>query len=280
MVSDVEAATSREKATVDGEDAINAYKVSIRYDRSKLGKDVEVVARDFGSSVDYMALRLPFPTPLSVVVRDCGESNASFRPPSTVEICYELVKTLIDNLIQLYPPERAEARGTVLHYATTYILGHELGHAYIALAHLQVPGNEEDVVDQLSAYITETLGGPLRGSAAVGAFAFFHPTAESSAIDDAWDEHAPDRRRITALACLSYGANPIGLDDYLPAIGNAIGSLDGIERRAARCSSEWTRIAGFWKKHIRSLDSNTSFRWIGPGSGLKPTTADSQDLPD
>jgi len=280
MASADETATSEEKATIEGEDTITAYRVGIKYEKSKLGNDVEVIARDFGSSVDYMALRLPFPNPLNVVVRDCGESNASFQPPSTVEICYELVKTLIDNLVQLYPPERAEARGTVLHYATTYILGHELGHAYIALAHVKVPGNEEDVVDQLSAYITETLGGELRGSAAVGAFAFFHPTDQSSAIDDVWDEHAPDRRRITALACLSYGANPVGLNGYLPAIGNAIGSLDGIERRAARCSSEWARIAGFWRRHVRSANSNTSFQWIEPRSGLKPTAACSHDCPE
>jgi hypothetical protein len=267
--------TSEEAAELG--DVIDAYKITIRYEKSKLGSDIESIAKDFGSSIDYMALRLPFPCPVKVVVRDCGESNARYRPPSTVEICYELVETLKQNLIALYAPNRAEMAGTVLHYATTYILGRELGHVYIALANIRVPGNEEDIVDGLSVYLTETLGSSLRGSAAVGAFAFFRPSEQSGANDDVWDEHAPDRRRIAALACLSYGANPAGLESFLPAIGNAIGALDGIERRAARCSQEWRQTSAFWARHVRPEAS--LHRWIEPGSGLNPTPACAHDCP-
>jgi hypothetical protein len=148
---------------------IKAYRITVRHEPSKLGPAVEGMYRDVEASIDYFSLRLPFPRPVEVLLRDCSQVNAFYEPAlKRVTVCYELIDFCAKNAVRLFPQGMA---GTVVHHTVIYVLGHELAHAFVALGGIRTSGPAEDTADELSAYLTET-SKLMRGFAAVGALAF------------------------------------------------------------------------------------------------------------
>jgi hypothetical protein len=247
---------------------LRAYRISVRYEKSQFGETVEALGKDVEAPANYFAARLPFPRPLEVVVKDCGVVNAFYDPRAgNVTVCYDLLSSTVDNALRIFPRELAPK---VFHDAVIYVLGHELAHAFIHLAKVKTSGPSEDTADELAAYLTDT-DKNLGGFAAIGALAFH--LKDSPDDEDVWDVHAPPRRRIAALACLTYGSDPAGARGFLQNIGKVIGEVRGLDSRAETCEGEWRRVSGFWRKYVRDLSDSDTIRWLDPTPTGRQTLA-------
>jgi hypothetical protein len=124
---------------------------------------------------------------------------------------------------------------------------HETGHMVVDLYELPATGREEDVADQLAAYILLTPGpdGKLDpGSVqAVKDFAraFEAYSQRRGEIDQNTfaDTHSLDETRMYNLECWVYGADPDSNADLVN---------DGLlpEDRADRCADEYAQLSAAW----------------------------------
>jgi hypothetical protein len=237
------------------EEVIDVYAITVKYSKSKLGAQVETIAREIKSSTDYLAAVLPFPRPIVVKVEDCGVENAFFDPSSgEVSFCYELVRYLTNSVVHVFP-ENKEARWVAFQSAVIATLTHELAHAFIHYRNLGLDGGEEDIADRLAAYVMTGMGPRFRGGAALGQLMFYLN---------------PDKRRVADLACLEYGADPKAIPNFLQLMGKNLGDEQGLERRAQRCPSEWQRLALYWRDKLRPLTAHTKLRYLTSPSPSAP----------
>lgn len=162
---------------------------------------------------------------------------------NTITICYEDTDWAQRIFTEAGDPD-PDASAINSEYATFY---HEVGHMAISVYDLPVTGREEDVADQLAAYVLLTPGEDGRTDPesvqAVKDFAraFGASGAERYELDaaDFADEHSLDETRMYNLECWIYGSNPEANRDLV-----ADGQLP--EDRASGCQEEWAQLDQAW----------------------------------
>ncbi len=216
--------------TVTYEDATTPEAIADR-DLLKNNQVLEDMADDVNQT-----LALPYDIPL--LGAHCDEANAWDPTANTVTICYEDTA----NSERSSPKQRSRPRrerdqrrmGDVLPRGRAHG-GHRLRSA--------VTGREEDVADQLAAYILLTPGdaGPPPGvGASVKDFARVFGASENAVTDDDMaDVHSLDQQRVYNLQCSIYGSNP-------GANGDLVTDGQLPEGRADGCADEWQQLDKAW----------------------------------
>ena len=199
----------------------------------KLLQDNKVL-EDLAADINQ-TLKLPFDIPL--LGSQCGQANAFWKPSDkTVTICYEDADLSQKIFVKAGDPDpNASAIGS--EDATFY---HETGHMAISIYDLPVTGREEDVADQLAAYILLTPGDNGKVDAEsvqsvkdfARTFAAYADARGQLGAADMADEHSLDLQRVYNLECWIYGSNPDANADMVSS-----GQLP--EDRAVRCPDEW-----------------------------------------
>jgi len=197
---------------------------------------------------------LKLPRDIELVGERCGQANATWNSANNrIKICYELV----DLNLRLF--DRNPADGEVLGElsqpeavmavtdATLATFYHELGHAVISLYDLPVTGREEDVADQLAAFVILRGDDFLRDfsdpARVAGQYAeMFNLWAAKRGTADQSDfaaEHSLNETRTYNLKCWIYGSDPA-------ANGGMItdGSLPA--DRAGSCPQEYQQLSKAW----------------------------------
>ncbi len=182
---------------------------------------------------------LPHDVPIDF--RECGEPNAFYDPEAKqIHMCYEFV-ALIAQLNVQYGGSRAEAtegiKGAL--YFTFY---HEIGHALVDVLDLPVTGQQEELADELSAFVL-THGGNEEGERLVlnGAKFWLLLAAARRKAGEAnspWDEHLSDEQRFFNLTCFLYGSSPSKFSYLVPSMLPP--------PRAAKCPSDYSRLVKGW----------------------------------
>lgn len=187
---------------------------------------------------------LKLPQDILLIGKQCDEANAYWSSDDkSMTICYEDAA----DALQIYtdegdPDPVASAINSEI--ATFY---HETGHMAIDLYGLPITGREEDVADQLAAYVLLTPGddGSIDPAAvqAVKDFAreFRGYSDRNGEIDEGQlsDVHSLDKTRMYNLQCWVYGADPEGNADLVTD-----GSLP--EDRAEGCQDEYEKLSDAW----------------------------------
>lgn len=199
------------------------------------------VLEDLAADINQ-TLKLPVDIPLHG--SQCDEANAFWSPSEkTITICYEDADLGQRIFTKAGDPDPvASAIGS--EDATFY---HEAGHMAITLYDLPVTGREEDVADQLAAYILLTPGDNGKVDAEAGqavknfARAFAASAAARSELSaaDMADVHSLDEQRVYNLECWIYGSNPTANADM-------VGSGQLPEDRAGGCEEEWKQLSHAW----------------------------------
>jgi len=188
------------------------------------------------------SLKLPLDIPL--IGMQCDEANAYWSPDDdSMTICYEDAAEALDIYTRAGDSDPAES-AINSEIATFY---HETGHMAIDLYELPITGREEDVADQLAAYVLLTPGddGQIDPDSvqAVKDFAreFGGYSDEKGAIDEGQlaDVHSLDKTRMYNLECWVYGADPDGNADLVDS-----GLLP--EDRAEGCEDEYQKLSDAW----------------------------------
>lgn len=197
------------------------------------------VLEDMADDVNQ-TLALPHDVPLLGV--QCDEANAYWDPTAqTVTICYEDAANSERIFTEAGDPDSA-ASAINAEWATFF---HEVGHMAVTLYDLPITGREEDVADQLAAYILLTPGDDGKADPesvqSVKDFARVFEASENSEVtaDDMADVHSLDQQRVYNLECWIYGSDPeangdLVTDGHLP------------EDRADGCADEWQQLDKAW----------------------------------
>ncbi|MEX3755410.1 DUF4344 domain-containing metallopeptidase, partial [Mycobacteroides abscessus] len=196
---------------------------------------------DLAQSVND-SFKLPFDVPL--IGSECGEANDYWSPTDkALTMCYEDV----DESLRIFrsaadPDPESVARRIAI--ASFY---HELGHMAIDLYDLPATGREEDVADQMSAYVLldpdeNGAADPDNVQAAKDiARAYKVQSQEGGPPDEAAlsDVHTLNEARMYNFECWIYGSNPEGNKDIV---------ADGLlpQDRADGCEDEYRKLANAW----------------------------------
>ncbi|WP_137145673.1 DUF4344 domain-containing metallopeptidase [Mycolicibacterium sp. CR10] len=208
------------------------------------GRDVlqaDQVLEEMADDINQ-TLNLPYDIPLLGV--QCDQANAFWDPNAkTISICYEDTSNSERIFTEAGDPDPV-AGAINAEWATFY---HEVGHMAITVYDLPVTGREEDVADQLAAYILLTPGddGQIDPESvqAVKDFArVFNSSGEGDtevSEQEMADVHSLDLQRVYNLECWIYGSDPGANGDLV-----ADGQLP--EDRAAGCQDEWQQLDQAW----------------------------------
>ena len=196
---------------------------------------------DLATSANDLLI-LPYDIPL--LGSQCDQANAFWSPSDqAMTLCYEYADFAQDIFTQAGDPDPIDSALNT-EVATFY---HEMGHMVIDVYDLPATGREEDVADQLSAYMLLWPGedgqlDPDSVQAVKDSAREFSAWAElDGEIDEAAfaDVHSLDRTRAYNMLCWLYGADPEGNADLVSS-----GQLP--QDRADGCVDEWGHLVYAW----------------------------------
>lgn len=189
---------------------------------------------------DYVRI----PRDIRVVAKECGESNAFYDPEtSSIEMCYEMA---------VEERSRFEAAGdsrqdtdAALYQSAVGTLYHELGHALISELELKITGREEDVADQLAAYVL-TADDESKDFLITVADTYALSAQEQSSIEDLpiAGTHSLDFQRAVNFLCYVYGSDTKKFGYFVKD-----GTLP--EERAENCEHEYGQLADAWESLLK-----------------------------
>lgn len=189
-----------------------------------------------------LAARVRLPGGVQMVARSCKDAEAEYDPETgRISVCYEFVAETRELFRDAGRPHVDEhVTGTLRE--TLY---HEAAHALIDKWDLPVLGREEDVADQLAAYLLVQEGprGQRHLAAAADSYRLY---AEDSDLEDLdfSDEHAPDAARAANYRCWLYGADP-------KAHRRLVDGTVLTEDRSEGCEEEWRAVRRGWEHFLK-----------------------------
>ena len=187
---------------------------------------------------------LMLPTDIALLGAQCDEANAFWDPEDqSITLCYEDAALAQEIFTEAGDPDPV-ASALNSEYATFY---HEVGHMVISIYELPATGREEDVADQLAAYVLlQPDDGGEPDPESVQAVKDFARTFSASgdqrvelSPEDFADVHSLDEARVFNLQCWIYGSNP-------DANGDLVASGDLPADRADGCEDEWILLDRSW----------------------------------
>jgi hypothetical protein len=186
-------------------------------------------------------LKLPYDIPL--LGTQCDEANAFWSPgDQAMSMCYEYPDSAQEIFTQAGDVDPTDSALNT-QVATFY---HEMGHMVIDIYDLPITCREEDVADQLSAYMLLAPGedgrpDPDSVQAVKDAAREFSANAEIYGVDESLfaDVHSLDQTRAYNMLCWVYGADPDGNADLVSS-----GQLP--QDRADGCEDEWDKLVYAW----------------------------------
>ncbi|WP_336950881.1 DUF4344 domain-containing metallopeptidase [Acinetobacter sp. AS167] len=188
---------------------------------------------------DEMNDFVKIPRDIKVISKECNESNAFYdRENYTIELCYEL--GVEERKMFSDVGDSGEVLDNLLYQSAVGTLFHEAGHALIAVLDLKITGREEDVADQLAAYIL-TYNNEDKDYLITVSETYSLAAQRAESLDDLlfYDSHSLDAQRAVNFLCYVYGSDPKGFNHL---IGDELLNKD----RAEDCEFEYQQIVDAW----------------------------------
>ncbi len=195
-------------------------------------------------AVAALNAQLRLPRTVSVRLIECGESNAYYDPGAyEVQMCLELMEDMAGVLDGQF--EDASVESDALTGAWMGTLLHEVGHALVHVLDLPITGREEDVVDQLSAWMLISAGD---ADAVLGYAATYYTESGEVGAADFAGVHALNEQRYFNLLCWAYGSDPEAAEELTA-------SWELPVERAELCADEYAQMDRAWSRllgpHLR-----------------------------
>lgn len=188
----------------------------------------------FETLVEHLNSFIDLPSELKLRLAMLGEENAYYdAEKKEIIISYELLKYFSD-LVDLHKDMSVDEKAELFVDLVFFVTLHELGHALIDIFDLPITGKEEDVADQIAAWIIlKTFGGDDHRAvlSLVNASEWFVAEFDASAIKvedlEFAGSHSLDPQRFYNIIAWAYGFNS---DAAIAALGADIGEFLTDER--------------------------------------------------
>lgn len=195
-------------------------------------------------AVAALNAQLRLPRSVSVRLVECGESNAYYDPGAyEIQMCLELMEDMAGVLDGQFEDESVESDALTGAWMGTLL--HEVGHALVHVLDLPITGREEDVVDQLSAWMLISAGD---ADAVLGYAATYYTESGEVGAADFAGVHALNEQRYFNLLCWAYGSDPEAAEELTA-------SWELPAERAELCADEYTQMDRAWRRllgpHLR-----------------------------
>lgn len=210
-----------------GTDSTAAEEVFLRRER---------VLEDF---VETMNGFVRIPGDVEVIAKDCGEVNAFYVPEDhSIELCYEL--SAGERKAFAEAGDSGEELDSVVYQSMVSTLYHEAGHALIGELDLPVTGREEDVADQMAAYIL-TIDDESKDLLITTADSYYLSAERTGPPDETAmaDSHSLDAQRSVNFVCYVYGSDE---ETFGYLVEDGILDPD----RAEGCADEYDLMVRAW----------------------------------
>ncbi|WP_018349033.1 DUF4344 domain-containing metallopeptidase [Longispora albida] len=180
-----------------------------------------------------------FPRDVTVVAEECGEANAFYVPDEhKIQLCYELLAA--ERALFAKTGVQGAELDTEVFNSAVGTLYHEAGHALIGELSLTFTGREEDVADQLAAYVL-TNSEEDKATLLSVANAYALSAEETKSLDELpfYDTHSLDQQRSVNFLCYLYGSDKTTFDHLV---------TDGYlnRDRADGCQNEYQQLVNGW----------------------------------
>ncbi|MFD2707533.1 MULTISPECIES: DUF4344 domain-containing metallopeptidase [Acinetobacter] len=179
------------------------------------------------------------PVDIKVVAKECQEANAFYDSETqTIELCYELGAE--ERKMFTDAGDSGDILENELYQSAVGTLFHEAGHALIDVLNLKITGREEDVADQLAAYIL-TYNDEDKDYLLTVADTYSLAAQRAKSLDDLpfYDSHSLDAQRAVNFLCYVYGSDTKNFQ-YL--ISDELLNKD----RSEECEHEYNQIVDAW----------------------------------
>jgi ATP-dependent protease HslVU (ClpYQ) peptidase subunit len=237
-----EAAAAESDEVVDAGDMIVTYEDATTPEAingKKIFEDNEVL-QGLAEGTNEM-LKLPFDIPL--LGAQCDEPNAFWNSADrTMTLCYEYADYAQALFTEAGDADPLDAALSEI-IATFY---HEMGHMVIDIYDLPTTGREEDVADQLAAFLLlmpDDNGqlDPETVDILLDDARMFALMSDGGEYDESAfaDEHSLNETRMYNMLCWTYGADP-EMNSHL--VDNEVLPVE----RADRCEDEYDRMSSAW----------------------------------
>lgn len=230
-------------------------KVVIRYEdaespEAQRGRQIMQDAKVLEELAQHIEDTLLLPSDLGLAAKQCNTNNDFYDPNTTeIQLCYEArehAEKLSAGSGSPDPVVPAVDEATSAAY-------HELGHATLNIYNLAFTGREEDVADQLSAFMLLTPGADGKkypDGVRIATNTALEWKLSSKEAGDAnelpfWDGHPMDIQRMYNWECWIYGSDPA-------ANASIVQSGDLPEDRAGNCEDEYTNMSKGWQQLLGS----------------------------
>ncbi|WP_407686303.1 DUF4344 domain-containing metallopeptidase [Mycobacterium sp. HUMS_1102779] len=258
LVGAKEAGGSSAEASQVAKPATASGKVTIRYEDAETpealhGRQIMQDAKVLEDLAQHIEDDLLLPSNLGVVGKQCNTDNDFYDPAANeIQLCYEAR----DHAEQLFAGNGSPDPVTPAVDEAVSAAYHELGHATLAMYDLAFTGREEDVADQLSAFMLLTPGAdgqPYPNGVRIATDTAQEWKLSAKGSGDAndlpfWDGHSMDITRMYNWECWIYGSDPV-------ANAGIVTSGDLPEDRAGNCEEEFRNMSRGWQQllgaHLR-----------------------------
>lgn len=186
--------------------------------------------------VDTMNGYVRIPRDVKVIGKQCGEANAFYDADThTIEMCYELAAE--ERKLFADAGDSAAEIDEELYESAVGTLYHEVGHALLNELELKFTGREEDVADQMAAYVL-TADNESKDYLITVADTYALAADQETRLEDLplYGIHSLNAQRAVNFLCYVYGSDPKAFA-YLVKDG----SLP--EERAEYCETEYAQLA-------------------------------------
>lgn len=222
-------------------------------EQTQHGRQLMMAAKLLENVAQQVNNTLNLPVEVGAVGKQCGEANDYWDPDiNQIQLCYEDVQQSEERFARHGNPDPVTAA------VDAEISGffHELGHAALSVYQLAFTGREEDVADQLSAFMLLTPGTdgkPYPNGVRIATATAQDWKLSAEEAGDAndlpfWDGHSMDIARMYNWECWIYGSDPVANADI-------VASGDLPEDRAGNCEDEFQNMATAWHQllgpHLR-----------------------------
>lgn len=228
-------------------------KMTFRYEdattpEAQGGRQLMADAKVLESVAAHVGDTLNLPHDVGAVGKQCGEANDYWDPSvNEIQLCYEDIQQSQQRFANAGNPNPAQAAVD----ATISGFYHELGHATLAIYELAFTGREEDVADQLSAFMLLAPGAdgnPYPNGVRIATDTAQDWKLSAKEAGDAnelpfWDGHSMDITRMYNWECWIYGSDPT-------ANASIVTSGDLPEDRAGNCEEEFQNMSKAWHQML------------------------------